>query len=111
MRTTLALLAVSGALLSACGDPNYAKDLTPPPSSGPSEGPGSGTALAALLFYNHQRNNPTVHMKSASCADVPANARAGTEVRCTITYADRDEPSSSLILTLDANNEWQIRDG
>ena len=96
-------------LLGACADPNYAEDLKEP-TPGPSEGPGSGEALAALLLYKHQRNNPTVHMKSASCADVPLNARAGTKVACTIEYEDEDNPESHLTLTLDANNEWQIGD-
>jgi hypothetical protein len=49
-------------------------------------------------------------MKSASCADVPLNAQVGTEVPCTIMYADEDDPDSHLVLVLDANNEWQIRD-
>jgi hypothetical protein len=109
MRAILALWALSMTLLGACADPNYAKDLKEP-TPGPSEGPGSGEALAALLLYKHQRNNPTVHMKSALCADVPLNARAGTEVACTIKYADEKSPDSQLRLVLDANNEWQIRD-
>ncbi len=109
MKAALALCAVSITLLAACADPNYAEDLREP-TPGPSEGPGSGAALAALLLYKHQRNNPTVHMKSASCADVPLNAKVGTEVACTIQYADEDAPDSQLTLILDANNEWQIRD-
>ncbi len=96
-------------LAGACGDPDYAEDLKEP-TPGPSEGPGSGEALAALLLYRHQRNNPTVHLRSASCADVPLNAQVGTEVPCTITYADEGGPDSHLVLVLDANNEWRIRD-
>ncbi|MBD0324376.1 MAG: hypothetical protein ICV72_13470 [Aldersonia sp.] len=109
MRAVLALWALSMTLLGACADPDYAKDLQEP-TPGPSEGPGSGEALAALLLYKHQRNNPTVQMKSASCEDVPRNARAGTEVPCTIEYADEEGPDSQLMLVLDENNEWQIRD-
>jgi hypothetical protein len=109
VKAIIALWAVSMTLLGACADPNYGEDLKEP-TPGPSEGPGSGEALAALLLYRHQRNNPTVHMKSASCADVPLNAQVGTEVACTIKYADENEPDSQLTLTLDANNEWQIRD-
>lgn len=110
MRQTTIVLTASIALLGACGEPNHAKDLEPPPSAGPSEGPGSGDVLEAILFYHHQRNNPTVHMKSASCADVPVNAQVGTEVPCTITYAEDEGPPSQLMLELDANNQWQIRD-
>ena len=109
MRSLIALWTVSITLLAGCTDSNYAKDLKEP-TPGPSEGPGSGEALGALLLYKHQRNNPTVHMKSASCADVPPNARAGTKVACTIKYEDEDNPESHLVLTLDANDEWQIGD-
>jgi hypothetical protein len=110
VRRTVVVLTASLALLAACGDPNYAEDLKPPPTSGPTEGPGSGEALAALLFYRHQQNNPTVHMKGASCADIPVGAKAGTEVPCTIKYADSDDPDHEVMLTLDANDEWQMRD-
>lgn len=96
-------------LVGACAEPDYAEGLQEP-TPGPSEGPGSGEALAALLLYRHQRNNPTVDLKSASCADVPPNARVGTKVSCTISYEAEGDPDSQLTLTLDANGEWQIGD-
>jgi hypothetical protein len=110
VRKQVVVLIAAMALLGACGEPNYAEDLQPPPSSGPTEGPGSGEALAAILFYNHQRNNPTVHMTGATCDDVPVGAKVGTEVPCTIRYADGHDPEQEVMLTLDADDKWQMRD-
>lgn len=94
MRKTVVALTASVALLGACGEPNYAENLEPPPTSGPTEGPGSGAALAAILFYRHQQNNPTVHLKSASCDDVPVGARAGTEVPARSRTRTRTTPTT-----------------
>jgi hypothetical protein len=110
MRSTSRLLLASiltGCALSACGDPNYAEGLKPPPTAGtPTAGPGSGKAIAALLHYTYQRDNPTKKIDGVTCKDVPFDAKVGTVVPCTVKYADEDVPQP-LQLRLTEEN-WKI---
>ena len=110
MRMTSRLLPVSilaALALSACADPNYAEGMKPPPTAGtPTAGPGSGKAIAALLHYTYQRDNPTKKIDEVTCQDVPSNAKVGTVVPCTVKYADEDAPQR-IQLGLTAKN-WKI---
>ncbi len=106
------VLLVPALLLGACGATDYSEGLEAPPSTGvPSEGAGSGAALAASLHYMMQRADPETRYQDPSCPDVP-KAEPGATVTCEMTVGEGDRKHRrDFLLHIDDDGEWIIFDG
>ena len=97
--------------LAGCGDAGYAEGLEEPSTEGlPTEGPGSGEAIAALLHYSMQKNNPDTLFEDPSCPDV-ATAEPGATVTCRMTVGEEEQERREFILRMDNKGLWRIEPG
>ena len=104
-------VVLTASLLAACGKTDYSEGLEPPPTEGvPTEGPGSGDTIAALLHYSMQRNNPETLFEDPSCPDVPV-AEPGATVTCEMTVGAEEQERREFLLHMEDDGRWVIIDG